>query len=153
MVRFLSRHLVQEGAESDGQCAEGMSGREQEETDEISGVPVSDAGANPRTVVVVHLYADAACATVEATWRPENLAGRTVAELVVFVANAECVDLLLLVEHWRLVLVLLKFVEPIYGGLIAVQLVKLSLVQVFGVILHLALGHFFDSLRDLRVLG
>jgi len=49
-------------------------GPEQEE-DEVFGVSVADAGADPRAVVVVDFNADVAVAAVESPGRPDVLAG------------------------------------------------------------------------------
>ena len=84
-----------------------MGGSEEQESKEKPGIPVTDTGAYPRAVVVVHLHADAASTAVETAGRSENLAGRTVAELIVLVAAAKDVDLLFLVELGCLVFVFL----------------------------------------------
>ena len=100
-----------------------MGSCKEQESHEKSGVPVTDAGAYPRAVVVVHLHADAASTAVETAGRSENLAGRTVAELIVLVAATKDVDLFFLVELGRLVLVFLYVIEAIDEGFVALQLV------------------------------
>ena len=62
-----------------------MSACPKEKGDKKRDIPVADARPDPRTVVVMQLYADATGAAVEATRRAKYLASLAVRETVVLV--------------------------------------------------------------------
>ena len=86
-------------------------------------------------MVIVHLHADAARPAVEAARRPEDLAGRAIAQLVVLVILACYLNVLFLVEFRRLILILLQVIETLDARLVAMQFVELFLLQIQSVVL------------------
>lgn len=123
-----------------------MDARKEEESNEVASVPIANAVADPRTVVVVHLNTDSALATVEASGRPENLAGGAVRKLVLLVVPAIDHDvLLLIVERW-LVFELVQLIEPL-DRTVELHLIQLLLVLIQCEVLILVVGHFLDSFR------
>ena len=92
VLGFLAAHLIRCDEENENANAareQRMHACPKQKCYEILDIPVPDACANPRTVVIVHLHAHAALTTVEGSGRPQNLARVTVTHLVVAFARLD----------------------------------------------------------------
>ena len=87
----------------DGDHRYGVDCRPEEECDEVRMIPISDTSANPRTVMIMNLYANSTLRAMERPGRPQNITSGAITELVLLFlsVNVACsVVEILIVDHW-----------------------------------------------------
>ena len=133
----------------------------EQECDEILNVPIPNASANPRAVMIVDLNAHAALAAVERSRWPQMLASVTIAQLIVslpwlnvaMLEHVSALNLLLMTSSWQ-VLELVETVVLVYR-LPQVQhvhrLVQLLTIFVLHVVLLMGVDLLDFNILDLGV--
>lgn len=111
MISTVQLGIKQPACQADNERADGVKASGEQEAHKVTRVPVTNACADPGTVMVVHLDADAARTTVEGPGRPQKFACAAIAHLVMLIAGARDQRLALFVELRLLVLELLNVVE------------------------------------------